>query len=81
MTSFTVVKKGQDINFESKFESLEDAKQYLAKEMNYKVKFSYEDTVSEEVIINSSESEKRLLNRLLKSNPDVAEITILSQTK
>ena len=35
MTSFTVVKKGQDINFESKFESLEDAKQYLAKEMNY----------------------------------------------
>jgi hypothetical protein len=35
MTSFTVVKKGQDINFESKFDSLEDAKQYLAKEMNY----------------------------------------------
>ena len=50
-------------------------------EMNYKVKFSYEDTVSEEVIINSSESEKRLLNRLLKSNPEVTEVTILSQTK
>jgi hypothetical protein len=49
--------------------------------MNYKVKFSYEDTVSEEVIINSSESEKRLLNRLLKSNPEVTEVTILSQTK
>ena len=49
--------------------------------MNYKVKFSYEDTVSEEVIINSSESEKRLLNRLLKSNPEVTEVTILPQTK
>lgn len=49
--------------------------------MNYKVKFSYEDTVAEEVIINSSESEKRLLNRLLKSNPDVTEVTILSSTK
>ena len=49
--------------------------------MYYKVKFSYEDTVSEEVIINSSESEKRLLNRLLKSNPEVTEVTILSQTK
>ena len=49
--------------------------------MNYKVKFSYEDTFSEEVIINSSESEKRLLNRLLKSHPEVTEVTILSQTK
>jgi hypothetical protein len=50
--------------------------------MNYKVKFSYEDTVSEELIITSSDSnQKRLLNRLLKSNPDVTEITILSSTK
>jgi hypothetical protein len=49
--------------------------------MIYKVKFSYEDTVSEEVIINSSETRTRLLNDLLKANPDVAEITILSQTK
>ena len=50
--------------------------------MNYKVKFSYEDTPAyEELIINSSETQKQLLNRLLKSNPDVAEITILSQTK
>ena len=51
-------------------------------EMNYKVKFSYEDTpASEELIINSSETQTQLLNRLLKSNPDVSEITILSQTK
>ena len=50
--------------------------------MNYKVKFSYEDTpASEELIINSSETRTQLLNRLLKSNPDVSEITILSQTK
>jgi hypothetical protein len=50
--------------------------------MNYKVKFSYEDTPAyEELIINSSETQTQLLNRLLKSNPDVAEITILSQTK
>ena len=50
-------------------------------EMIYKVKFSYEDTVSEEVIINSSETRTKLLNDLLKANPDVAEVTILSQTK
>jgi hypothetical protein len=50
--------------------------------MNYKVKFSYEDTVSEELIITSPDSnQKRLLNRLLKANPDVTEITILSSTK
>jgi hypothetical protein len=49
--------------------------------MNYKVRFSYEDTVSEELIINSSETRTRLLNRLLKSNPEVTEVTILSQTK
>jgi hypothetical protein len=50
--------------------------------MTYKVKFSYEDKVAEEVIINSSDSNrKRLLNRLLKSNPNITEVTILSQTK
>ena len=49
--------------------------------MNYKVKLSYEDTVAEEVIINSLESEKRLLNRLLKSDSNITEVTILSQTK
>jgi hypothetical protein len=50
--------------------------------MNYKVKFSYEDTpASEELIINSSETRTQLLNRLLKSNPDVTEVTILSSTK
>ena len=54
----------------------------MCSKMNYKVRFSYEDTVSEEVIINSSDSnQKRLLNRLLKANPDVTEITILSSTK
>ena len=51
-------------------------------EMNYKVKFSYEDTpASEELVINSSETRTQLLNRLLKSNPEVTEVTILSQTK
>ena len=50
--------------------------------MNYKVKFSYEDTpASEELVINSSETRTQLLNRLLKSNPEVTEVTILSQTK
>ena len=45
------------------------------------VRFSYEDKVAEEVIINSLENRTRLLNRLLKSNPTVTEVTILSQTK
>ena len=49
--------------------------------MNYKVRFSYEDTVAEEVIIHSSKTRKRLLNRLLKSNSNITEVTILSQTK
>ena len=50
--------------------------------MNYKVKFSYEDTpASEELVINSSETRTQLLNRLLKTNPEVTEVTILSQTK
>ena len=50
--------------------------------MTYKVKFSYEDKVAEEVIINSSDSNrKRLLNRLLKSDLNITEVTILSQTK
>jgi hypothetical protein len=50
--------------------------------MNYKVKFSYEDKVAEEVIINSSVSNrKKLLNGLLKSNPNITEVTILSSTK
>jgi hypothetical protein len=35
MTSFTVVKKGQEIDFESSFETLQTAKEYLAKEVKY----------------------------------------------
>ena len=50
--------------------------------MNYKVKFSYEDTpASEELIINSSETRTQLLNRLLKSDSNITEVTILSSTK
>lgn len=49
--------------------------------MTYKVRLSYEDKVAEEVIINSLENRTRLLNRLLKSNSNITEVTILSQTK
>jgi hypothetical protein len=53
------------------------------------VRFSYENKVSQEIPIHlgvdidlsNNKNKKQLLNRLLKSNPDVAEITILSQTK
>ena len=53
------------------------------------VRFSYEDKVSQEIPINlgvdidlsNNKNKKRLLNRLLKSNPNITEVTILSQTK
>jgi len=35
MTSFIVEKQGQEINFESKFDSLQDAKQYIKDKLNY----------------------------------------------
>ena len=44
--------------------------------MKYKVKFSYEDTVSEELTLETLETPKRLLNRLLKANPDVSNIDL-----
>jgi hypothetical protein len=47
------------------------------------VRFSYEDKVSEEVPINveldltKNSNRKRLLNRLLKSNPNITEVSFL----
>ena len=35
MTSFTVEKQGQEINFESKFDNLQDAKEYIVNKLNY----------------------------------------------
>ena len=48
------------------------------------VKFSYEDRVSEEVSIQveldltNNSNRKKLMNRLLKSNPNITEVTLLS---
>ena len=48
------------------------------------VKFSYEDRVSEEVPIQveldltNNSNRKKLINRLLKSNPNITEVTLLS---
>jgi hypothetical protein len=47
------------------------------------VRFSYEDKVSEEVPIHvgldlsKNSNRKRLLNRLLKSNPNITEVSFL----
>ena len=53
------------------------------------VRFSYEDKVSQEIPINlgvdidlsNNKNRTRLLNHLLKSDPNITEVTILSQTK
>jgi hypothetical protein len=53
------------------------------------VRFSYEDKVSQEIPINlgvdidlsNNKNRTRLLNRLLKSDSNITEVTILSQTK
>ncbi len=51
------------------------------------VKFSYENRVSEEIPIqveldlSKNSNRKKLLNRLLKSNPNITEVTLLSETK
>jgi hypothetical protein len=48
------------------------------------VKFSYEDRVSEEIAINveldltKNSNRKKLMNRLLKSNPNITEISLIS---
>jgi lysyl-tRNA synthetase class II len=48
------------------------------------VKFSYEDRVSEEVPIQvkldltKNSNRRKLLDRLLKSNPNITEVTLLS---
>lgn len=48
------------------------------------VKFSYEDRVSEEVPIQvelditNNSNRRKLMNRLLKSNPNITEVTLLS---
>jgi predicted nucleotidyltransferase len=47
------------------------------------VRFSYEDKVSEEVPINveldltKNSNRKKLLNRLLKSNPNITEVSLV----
>ena len=47
------------------------------------VKFSYEDRVSEEVPIqvkldlSKDSNRKKLLNRLLKSNPNITEVSLI----
>ena len=55
------------------------------------VRFSYGDKVSQDIPIhlgvdidlsnNNNKNKKRLLNQLLKSNSNITEVTILSQTK
>ena len=48
------------------------------------VRFSYEDKVSEEIPIHveldltKNSNRKRLLNRLLKSDPNISEVTLIS---
>jgi len=47
------------------------------------IRFSYEDKVSEEVPIHveldltKNSNRKRLLNRLLKSNPNITEVSFI----
>jgi hypothetical protein len=47
------------------------------------VRFSYEDKVSEEIPIHveldltKNSNRKRLLNRLLKSNPNITEVSFI----
>ncbi len=51
------------------------------------VKFSYENRVSEEIPIqveldlSNNSNRTKLLNRLLKSNPNITEVSLLSETK
>jgi hypothetical protein len=54
---------------------------------NIFVKFSYENRVSEEIPIqveldlSKNSNRTKLLNRLLKSNPNITEVSLLSETK
>ena len=47
------------------------------------VRFSYEDKVSEEVPINveldltKNSNRRKLMNRLLKSNPNITEVSLI----
>jgi len=51
------------------------------------VKFSYENRVSEEIPIqveldlSKNSNRTKLLNRLLKSNSNITEVSLLSETK
>ena len=51
------------------------------------VKFSYDNRVSEEIPIqveldlSKNSNRKKLLNSLLKSNPNITEVSLLSETK
>ena len=51
------------------------------------VKFSYENRVSEEIPIHveldlsKNSNRRKLMKRLIKSNPNITEVSLLSQTK
>ena len=53
------------------------------------VKFVYENSVSEEIPIhtqldlsrNAGVNKRKLLNRLIKSDPNITEVSLLSETK
>ena len=54
---------------------------------NVFVKFSYENRVSEEIPIqveldlSKNSNRKKLINRLLKSDSNITEVSLLSETK
>ena len=51
------------------------------------VKFSYENRVSEEIPIHveldlsKNSNRRKLMNRLIKSDPNITEVSLLSETK
>jgi hypothetical protein len=56
MTSFTVVKKGEEINFESKFATVEDAKAYFGNDKSWKYNDFVSDLLSRKNLSVSQES-------------------------
>jgi hypothetical protein len=56
MTSFTVVKKGEEINFESKFATVKDAKAYFENDKSWKYNDFVSDLLSRKNLSVSQES-------------------------
>jgi len=56
MTSFTVVKKGEEINFESKFATVKDAKAYFENDKSWKYNDFVSDLLSRKNLSISQES-------------------------